>query len=491
VAASTQPRTFQGSVSSSDGKWDFIGKSITNGTDGELSLVDSADVGSESCCSRRATDEGFCETNGLGKLNEVMVKGKIVLCQGGIVPSSSLSRAVLDAGGVGMILYNDRDSSEIVDQVVPSVRINNSDGLEIKEYIKAAGADAVAQINPNGITSVLTEDAPVIATFSSRGPTMQVPDIIRPDITAPGVSILAGWSPKSVDEKFAPTGLFALLSGTSFASPHAAGMFALIRQAHPDWSPAMAKSALMTTSYQNVSKIDADGSLVQAEPFDMGAGHVNGGKINKGSFLQPGLVYDASYDDYIAFLCELPQEFINKLYNPGPNRTCEKLGNQGFPFGAGNLNYPSIGITDDNSGFKTVTRKVTSVAKEKGYREYKAVVVSPEGYDVSVEPSTIRLKQGETVSFEVTATNIDSPLGEWRFGSLTWVDKSDKYEIYSPIAVKLIQNTETIPLASQISEVVEEPAHEQPTSSSSGMPNQVSVWAYAFMPVATMMMIMF
>jgi len=263
----------------------------------------------------------------------------------------------------------------------------------------------------------------------------QSPDIIRPDITAPGLNILAGYSPKSNE---GPPELFAFQSGTSMASPHIAGMFALISQEHPDWSPAMAKSALMTTSYQNVSKFDMDGRLVQAEPFDMGSGHVNGGKINKGSFLQPGLVFDALYDDYIAFLCdELSPEDLLSLYNPSSSTCCEELESQDISKKASDLNYPSIGISSI-IGTKTVTRKVTSVAKEKGYREYDAVVVNPEGYEVSVEPSTIRLKQGETVSFEVTATNVDSPIDVWKFGSLTWVEKTGKYEVYSPIAAKSI-----------------------------------------------------
>jgi len=426
VAASSQEAIkYQGSVSSSDGDWEYTGFSITEGTDKELPLVDAADAGSELCS--------------LSELDEKVVKGKIVLCK--LARNSSQddrldkSKAVFKASGKGMVLYNANagDSVNAENHSVPSVHINNSDGLVIKTYIKAAGSKAVAQIT----APLLDKDAPIIGGFSSRGPTSEAPDIIRPDITAPGVQILAGYSPEAVNE-FPEPGLFALLSGTSMASPHVAGMFALISQAHPNWSPAMAKSALMTTSYQNVSKIGVDGSLVQAEPFDMGSGHVNGGKINKGTFLQPGLVYDDGYDDYIAFLCdELSPDILSNLYNP--IRTCEELESHGYSLEATNLNYPSIGISSIN-GRETVTRKVTSVAKEKGYREYKAVIVSPEGYEVSVEPSTIRLKQGEAVQFEVTATNVDSPLDEWKFGSLTWVDKSGKYEVYSPIAVKLVQN---------------------------------------------------
>ena len=55
------------------------------------------------------------------------------------------------------------------------------------------------------------------------------------------------------------------------SSPHVAGLFALIRQAHPDWTAAMAaKSAVMTTARQDVVKEDG---VTPADPFDMGAGH--------------------------------------------------------------------------------------------------------------------------------------------------------------------------------------------------------------------------
>lgn len=341
-----------------------------------------------------------------------------------------ISLEVSQLGGLGMILYNDKDdqSSEFIIGEIPSMYINNSDGLRIKEYIKTAGTEAVAQIT----VPVPDKDAPVVADSSSRGPKGSPPDIIRPDITAPGVNILAGYSPKSKEKTSATPGLFAFLSGTSMATPHITGTFALMRQAHPDWTPAMIKSAIMTTSYQNVSKIK-DGSLVQAKPFDMGSGHVNVGKINKGSIFEPGLVYDAGYDDYVAFLCGVLSSDDLSKYNP--SSTCEELESQGISTEAFNLNYPSIGIAI-LPGIKSVTRTVTSVAKEKGYREYDAVVENPEGYEVLVTPSTIRLKQGEIESFEVTVTRQDASLDVWKFGSLTWIDKSSKYEVYSPIAVK-------------------------------------------------------
>ncbi len=177
---STPAREFGGSASSSVGRWEFFGATRTQGTGAELPLVDAADAGSELCVP--------------GELDEGLVAGKIVLCRRGELPPSDLddiraidfvakSEAVSEAGGLGMILYNQDDTQSLnaEDHSVPSVHINNSDGLVIKAYIASAGSGANAQIN-DGIP-VLKENTPYLAAFSSRGPNQLAPDIIKPDIT--------------------------------------------------------------------------------------------------------------------------------------------------------------------------------------------------------------------------------------------------------------------------------------------------------------------
>jgi hypothetical protein len=212
------------------------------------------------------------------------------------------------------------------------------------------------------------------------------------------------------------------------SSPHVAGAFALLKQAHPDWSPAMAKSALMTTAYQDVTKEDG---VTPADPFDMGAGHMNpGGKNLKGSMFQPGLAYDAGFLDYLGFLCDAgPEAFAN------PDATCSTLESIGIPTDTYNLNLPSIGVSQ-LAGSQTVTRTVTSVAQDNGWRTYTASVEAPDGYEVTVSPSQLRLKSGQSASFEVTITNESAPVDEWRFGSLMWEEKTGAYSVYSPMAVK-------------------------------------------------------
>ena len=132
-----------------------------------------------------------------------------------------------------------------------------------------------------------------MAGFSSRGPYPVESDWIKPDITAPGVRILAAYSPDQADGSAGD--IFAYLQGTSMSSPHIAGLGALIIEAHPDWSPAQVKLSFMTTARQDVVKEDG---ATPADPFDYGAGHVDPNKA-----VDPGLTYDVGLFDYLIASC--------------------------------------------------------------------------------------------------------------------------------------------------------------------------------------------
>ncbi|MBC7877972.1 MAG: S8 family peptidase [Anaerolineales bacterium] len=412
VGASTQPRFLQGTVVLGNGA-QYTGASITAGA-GPSPLVDAASLGNDICNPAVAFSGS--------------VSGSIVLCRRGVVGRAAKSLAVLNAGGVGMIMYENSDAGNLFSDThwVPSVHVDNTPGLAIKAYITANPGTATAQIlaPQTGVWPY----APSMTEFSSRGPNPVAPDIIKPDVTAPGLQILAANSPFPDLGTTPPGELFQAIAGTSMSSPHVAGVFALLKQAHPEWSAAMAKSALMTTAYQNV--LD-NNRTSPADPFDMGSGHIRpGGKWQKGSINEPGLVYDAGINDYLGFMCDaFPAVFTN------PAATCALLASSGIQTKAYNLNYPSIGISQV-AGTKTVTRTVTSVAKENGWRTYTPTIVAPPGYTVTVSPSTIKLKSGQSATFTVTVKNVSAPLGQWRFGSLTWKDNTGHYNVYSPIAVK-------------------------------------------------------
>ena len=402
VAASTQSRFFPGRVILGDGQV-FEGASLTPGV-GNSPLVDAADAGGDLCL--------------LGTLDPSVVSGAIVLCRRGTNARVEKSQAVLEAGGVGMILYENSDVNNLFTDPhsVPTVHVDNTPGLAIKDYI-ATAADPVARLRVPNLTTTW-DSAPSITFFSSRGPNTVGPDIIKPDITAPGIQILAANSPYAGDGEF-----FQAIAGTSMSSPHIAGIFALLSQRHPDWSAAAARSAVMTTAHQDV--VDND-RVTQAGPFDTGSGHVDPGiPAIPGSMFQPGLVYDAGFNDYLGFLCaEAPEVFLD------PVATCALLESLGFSTDPSNLNYPSIGIAQ-LAGSQTVTRTVTNVGQPQ---TYNVSVDAPPGFDVTVSPSSFTINPGESVSYDVTITNDGTAtIGEWATGSLTWT--AGRYEVYSPIAV--------------------------------------------------------
>jgi subtilisin family serine protease len=390
----------------------YEGASITPGTGGQLPFVDAADHGNELC------DPAVTFTP--------EITGAVVLCLRGVQARVEKSRAVFEQGGAGMVLYNTDDVQDLVtdNHWVPSVHVNFTDGSALKQYIADNGAEATVELTDGERER---QRGNTMAAFSSRGP-VGVPasaDIIKPDVTAPGVNILAGASPTPT--LGAPGQLFQSISGTSMSSPHVAGLFALLKQAHPDWSPAMAKSALMTTARQDVRKEDG---RTKADPFDFGAGHVDpeGNASRPGSIFNPGLVYDANAFDYVAFLCDTSGAAFVPLLT---GLTCDDLEAAGLQTLATNLNYPSIAASEV-PGAKTVVRTVTNVSDKT--ETYRARVDEPRGYEVTVTPDRIRLAPGESVTFEIAFVNEDAPLDEWRFGSLSWVSGHNR--VRSPIAVK-------------------------------------------------------
>jgi subtilisin family serine protease len=127
---------------------------------------------------------------------------------------------------------------------------------------------------------------------TSRGPNPSVPGVIKPDLTGPGVDILAAWTSQAAQPApivgvpvpvigLPPTDTtpeYGMMSGTSMSSPHLAGAAALLVAMHPDWSPAAIQSALMTTAFDGSQPMarEVRGPVKQdgatpADPFDVGA----------------------------------------------------------------------------------------------------------------------------------------------------------------------------------------------------------------------------
>jgi subtilisin family serine protease len=304
---------------------------------------------------------------------------------------------------------------------IPGVMIDNDVGVALLDQLNNGHAVNVRLSAQLFVREQMTGD--VMADFSSRGP-YQEGNWLKPDVTAPGVQILAGFTPEPNDGSHGD--FFAYLSGTSMATPHVTGIAALLREAHPDWSPAIIRSALMTTAGRGVVKEDG---VTKADPFDMGAGRIMPNKA-----IDPGLAYDAGFNDYLAATCGTDTPLVS-------SDDCDDL-SAGFSLDPSNLNLPSIAV-DGLIGEKVVERFVTNVSDADG--TYDVSVVSPPGFRVTVEPTTLTVAAGEIASYAVTIRNRTAPAGEWRFGSLTWSDGT--HEVRSPIAL----NAKTVDAPAEIS----------------------------------------
>lgn len=401
VAASSFSQELQGTVEFSDGS-KYRGASIMNGQVTDAGVVLAANAGAAAAGTAAAgPDElnpAFC---GPDTLDPAKIAGKVVVCDRGIVDRVAKSAEVKRGGGAGMVLANLDDASLDADKhSVPTVHVNPPATEAIKAKITANPRLTVSLVNKDTTGQPLEAD-PQIAGFSSRGPLLAAgSDLLKPDVAAPGVAVLAGVSPVTSDGDS-----FGFLSGTSMAAPHVAGFGALVLARNPNWSPAAVKSAMMTTAGDLRL---ADGSR-NTDVFATGAGQVDPARV-----LDPGLVYDAGYDDYTAFIQGTGMDWGV----PGTGTTKPR-----------DMNVPSFAL-GNLAGKIEVTRTVTALAPGS----YKATVDVP-GVKVSVTPAVLNFSAaGEKRTFKVSFENQDATLGRFATGSLTWQGAGRK--VASPIAVR-------------------------------------------------------
>ena len=377
----------------------------------ELILVDDDDTTLDTGGSG-GSESDACQA----LVNGADVDGNIAFIQRTGCRFDDMVANAADAGAVAALIYNIAGDPIVMDgrtglSDIPALMIGQADGNLIQAEIDAG--NAVTAILDKGFLLTTSEDGNQMGTFSARGPG-PIADVLKPDVTAPGINILAGFSPDSAYSK--PGELFAYLTGTSMSTPHVAGVAALLRQAHPDWSPAAVKSAMMTTARQDITQSSGVGN---ANPFDFGAGH-----IVPNDSLDPGLVYDITDDEFDAYACGIASPAVSQA-------RCDELEAAGFSFDPRALNLPSISMSRLASS-QTVTRRVTNVSDEAG--SYVAEASPPPGMTITVVPSNISLAPGQSASFDVTVTYESGPLDLWRFGSMTW--RSEDHTVYSPVAVK-------------------------------------------------------
>ncbi|KAI5417282.1 subtilisin-like protease SBT5.3 isoform X4 [Lathyrus oleraceus] len=365
-----------------------------------------------------------------GSLDPKKVKGKILVCLRGESARADKGVQASRVGAIGMILVNDEDSGNgvIADpHVLPATNVGFADGSAIFNYINRTKSP-VAYISKVK-TEVGVKNTPTIASFSSRGPNDLDGKLLKPDITAPGVSIIAAYtqanspSEQPSDKRRTP---FVTMSGTSMSCPHVAGIVGLVKSVHPDWSPAAIKSAIMTTATtKNNNGVEIlDSSLEKATPFAYGAGHVQPNLA-----VDPGLVYDLNVTDYLNYLCgrEYTSDQLKVFY--GKPYTCPKS------FSLADFNYPSISIYElDVWKSLNVTRTVTNVGPPS---EYRVEIQQPPQFQVTVQPEILRFThKGEKKEFKVTITMKPNSkyVTDFEFGKLIWTD--GKHHVGTPITIK-------------------------------------------------------
>ncbi|KAL9254734.1 Subtilisin-like protease SBT2.5-like protein [Drosera capensis] len=370
-------------------------------------------------------------------LNKNLVQGNVLLCGYsfnfvvGTASIKKVSETARTLGAIGFVLAVENVTPgtkyDPVPTRVPGILITDvSKSLDLIDYYNTSTSrDWTGRVTSfksfgridDGLMPRLYKSAPQVALFSARGPdikdySFQDADLLKPDILAPGSLIWAAWAPNGTDEPNYVGEGFAMISGTSMAAPHIAGIAALIKQQHPKWSPAAIKSALMTTS----STLDRAGkpllaqqysesqamTLGAATPFDYGSGHVN-----PSAALDPGLIFDAAFSDYLGFLCTTPGIDAHEIRNYTSLPCNYTLGHPS------NLNTPSITVSHLVET-RTVTRTVTNVAEEESYTI--SATMAP-AITISVNPTSITLPPGASRKFFVTLT-VRSVTGSYSFGEV-------------------------------------------------------------------------
>ncbi|KAK0600699.1 hypothetical protein LWI29_017598 [Acer saccharum] len=405
VAASSTDRLIVDNIILGDGKT-VQGSSINSfSLDGrKLPLVLGKEVLSSNCPTENA------EACVVGCLDSRKVKGKIIICD-----TVSGYQGALGAGAAGSILQTILSKEDAFIFPFPASAVSSEEYNAILSY-KNSTRNPQAEILKS--EAIKNSTAPVVTKFSSRGPNSLVPEILKPDITAPGLQILAAYSPIASDSFDKRSFKYKILSGTSMACPHVSGVAAYVKTFHPDWSPSAIKSAIMTTAWTMDPSTNSNGE------FAYGSGHINPLKA-----INPGLVYETLKPDYIKMLCSrgLSDKVLRRI--SGDNSTCPKGLEKESPK---DLNYPSMSAeVKQDTPFKiTFNRTVTNVGFPNSV--YKANVSQLQNVSITVEPAVLSFESlNEKKSFMITVSG--SAGKPFLSSSLVWSD--GKHSVRSPIVV--------------------------------------------------------
>lgn len=302
------------------------------------------------------------------------------------------------AGATSVVVYNNNAANEdeaiamgsLETTTIPAVMVSLKSGNAI---LADLATDPTMELTIDPAIKVSNAKGDDMADFSSRGPNLNVADIMTPSVTAPGVSIYAAYS----DEQYGHDVLgtdpadFAFLQGTSMSAPHTSGAGAVLKSAHPTWTPDQIRSALMLTASQDVRKEDGK---TDADVFDMGSGSI---RVNKAT--NTGLIMDETFANYMKA-------------NPAV---------AGIP---SSLNIPSMTNTKciDTCTWTrtfTATKDASWVVTANTPASGTEAAPIANKMKLTATPASFDIKAGETKTITVTADVTDAVANEWNFGDIT------------------------------------------------------------------------
>ncbi|KAG5084487.1 hypothetical protein JHK84_054525 [Glycine max] len=362
-----------------------------------------------------------------------VARGGVVICDSADVNLNEQMEHVTLSGVYGAVfISSDPKVFERRKMTCPGLVISPRDGENVIKY--ARGTPRASATIKFQETYLGPKRAPTVASYSSRGPSSECPWVLKPDVVAPGSSILAAWIPDVPAARIGPNVVlnteYNLMSGTSMACPHASGVVALLKNAHPEWSASAIRSALTTTAnpLDNTGKpIEESGDWPQrASPLAMGAGLIDPNRA-----LDPGLIYDASPQDYVNLLCamNLTQAQIMAITRSKAYSNCSRA--------SYDLNYPSFVAfyADKSVKVETKFRRIVTYVGD-GPAVYTARVSSYNGTAISVSPNRLVFKNKHekrkfTLSFK---SQMDKDY-DVAFGSLQWVEETGRHLVRSPVVL--------------------------------------------------------
>ncbi|TYH56225.1 hypothetical protein ES332_D08G002600v1 [Gossypium tomentosum] len=347
-------------------------------------------------------------------LNKTLVKNKIILCD----DMQGVDEAY-NAGALGLITkYGFDDVAYVVP--MPAITLSSKDYDSVTSYLNSTKQPKAEILISETITD---KSAPIVASFSSKGPNFIVPDILKPDISAPGMDILAAYSPvasPSITTTDTRRVKYNIISGTSMSCPHVAGVAAYVKTFHPHWSPSAIKSALMTTAFP------MDAPRNQGAEFAYGSGHINPVKA-----IDPGLVYDNVKGDNIRFLCSIGYDEGSIKNIAGNNTSCPKNSTKMLPR---DFNYPTLTALVPAGKPFTVNfhRTVTNVGIARStYNATISILSEPE---IQVVPQVLSFKAlTEQKSYNVIVSG--KALGETSMVSATLIWSDGTHNVRSSIVI--------------------------------------------------------